>query len=123
MGIELQNDGTLTQNQFQLVAMDLKNPAGVTSFFEDFLSAAKPIMKGLTDPVNGTVAGAASDIESRLTGLAKTIADKQAQVDDLQIRLLDQMAAADALVSSMEQQYNYMASMFSAMQTSSRQYQ
>jgi hypothetical protein len=33
-----------------------------------------------------------------------------------------QMAAADALISSMEQQYNYIAGMFQAMDTASNQY-
>jgi flagellar capping protein FliD len=62
------------------------------------------------------------DYTSQISDITKRIDDKQAQVDDLQLRLLGQMAAADALIASMEQQYNYMYSMFQAMQTADQQY-
>jgi flagellar hook-associated protein 2 len=123
LGIELQLDGTVTQNQFQLIAADLKNPAGITSFVASFAESAEEIMTRLRDPLNGLIATAESDFELRLDEMTERIAAKQAEVDALQVRLLDQMAIADALVASMEQQYGYMASMFQAMRTASDQYQ
>jgi hypothetical protein len=37
-------------------------------------------------------------------------------------QLKTQMAAADALISSMEQQYSYLYGMFASMQTAAKQY-
>jgi flagellar hook-associated protein 2 len=122
MGIELQKDGTLKQNQFQLIAMDLTNSAGVTSFFESFVAAADTVLDGLDSPTSGLVAQTASALKAETDELTHTMAAKQAQIDDLQQRLTEQMAAADALLATMEQQYSYMSSMFSAMQTAAQQY-
>jgi len=122
MGIELQKDGTLTHNQFQLIGADLTNSAGVTSFFESFVSAAGTVLDSLDNPTTGLVPQTQSDLQAQTDEVTHTIADKQAQIDDLQQRLIEQMSAADALLASMEQQYSYMSSMFSAMQTAAQQY-
>ena len=53
----------------------------------------------------------------------RKISDKQAQVDALNERLLTQMSAADAAIAAMEQQYSYLYSMFSAMDTANKSYQ
>jgi len=122
MGIELQKDGTLTQNQFQLIGADLTNSAGVTSFFESFVAAADTVLDRLDDPITGLVPQTQSDLQAQLDEVTQSMADKQAQIDDLQQRLSEQMAAADALLASMEQRYSFMANMFSAMQTADQQY-
>jgi hypothetical protein len=44
-------------------------------------------------------------------------------VDALTERLNAQMAAADAAIATMEQQYSYLSSMFSAMDTANKSYQ
>jgi flagellar capping protein FliD len=122
LGVELQKDGTLTQDPWQLLSMDFQNSSGVTWFFNDFLEAANAVITGVEDPANGVIKKAEVDYTSQISDITKRIDDKQAQVDDLQLRLLGQMAAADALIASMEQQYNYMYSMFQAMQTADQQY-
>ncbi len=43
-------------------------------------------------------------------------------MDQLQQQLTSQMAAADALIATMQQQYSYMSSMFAAQQTAAQQY-
>jgi flagellar hook-associated protein 2 len=127
LGMDLGADGKITFNEFTLVAADLTNPSGVTSFFGSatgggFLKAATDALNSLEDPTSGLIKTAQSDLSSQIAGLDQTIADKQAQVDDLQLRLENQMASADALISSMEQQYSYITSMFQAMQTADQQY-
>ena len=54
--------------------------------------------------------------------LDNTIAAKQAGIDSLTIELQDRMAAADALLSSMQQQYSFLSSLFQAQQDASKQY-
>jgi flagellar hook-associated protein 2 len=122
MGVELQKNGKLTQNQFLLMAADLKNSAGVTSFFGSFKTTAGDILKNLQNATTGLLTKAQADYQTQITAVTKKIDEKQTRIDELQVRLQDQMAAADALLSSMEQQYSYMYNMFSAMQAASQQY-
>ena len=63
-----------------------------------------------------------SDLKTQITNIGNQITTKQNQVDQLQTKLTSQMAAADALIASMEQQYNYLYGMFAAMQTADQQY-
>ena len=58
----------------------------------------------------------------QITNIGNQITTKQNQVDRLQTTLTSQMAAADALISSMEQQYSYLSSMFQAQQVANQMY-
>lgn len=127
LGVELGVDGKLTVNAYTLMAKDLDSSAGVTAFFGStatggFLKAAASALNGLEDPTIGRIKTADSDFQNQITSLTKRITEKQTQVDELQERLLAQMAAADAMIASMEQTYSYMSNMFSAMRSASDQY-
>ena len=63
-----------------------------------------------------------SDLKTQITNIGNQITTKQNQVDQLQTTLTNQMAAADAMISSMEQQYSYLTSMFQAQQTADQLY-
>lgn len=127
LGLDLGADGKLTFNSFTLMAADLSNSSGVTSFFGSaagggFLNAATSALKSAEDPNTGLIATTQADLQSQITKLTNTITDKQSQVDALQTQLTGQMSAADAAIAAMEQQYAYMSNMFQAMQTASQQY-
>lgn len=127
LGLELGADGKLTFNSFALIAADLVNPSGVTSFLGTadgggFLKTATDLMNGLENSTTGLIKTSETALSSQISDLDNTIADKQSKVDDLQLQLQDQMAKADALISSMEQQYSYISSMFEAMDTANKQY-
>lgn len=127
LGLDLGADGKLTFDSYLLMAKDIDSGTGVTSFFGSaltggFLKNAADALNSLGDPVAGRIKAAESTFQSRLTTLSSTIADKQTQIDELQERLLSQMAAADAMIASMEQTYSYVSNMFSAMRTASEQY-
>ena len=57
-----------------------------------------------------------SNLQSEITSLGTQISDKETKLNNLQTQLTNQMAAADASISSMEQQYSYLSQMFQAMQ-------
>ncbi len=127
LGLSLEQDGTLTFNSFALMAADITNSAGVTSFFGSakgggFLKAATDILAGVENSSSGILKLAESSVKRQIDSTNSEISDKQAQIDDLQMRLLEQMSSADAAIASMEQQYSYLFNMFSAMQSASDQY-
>jgi hypothetical protein len=61
-------------------------------------------------------------MKSQITDLGTTISTKQAAVDAMQLQMQNQMAAADALIASMEQQYSYLSGLFQAQQTADAMY-
>jgi len=63
-----------------------------------------------------------ADVKTHITAIGDQISTKQAQVDTLQAQMQDQLARADALIASLEQQYSYMSDLFQAQQTADQQY-
>jgi flagellar hook-associated protein 2 len=127
LGFTLNDDGTLTYSPLTLMSTELANPAGVTAFLGSatgggFLQAATSALNSMVDPETGLLTTTETDVQSEITNLGTTIANKQNQVDQLQTQLNNQMAQADAAIATMEQQYSYMTSMFSAMQTADQMY-
>jgi flagellar hook-associated protein 2 len=126
LGVELDSTGHLTFNQFELLKADLTSSTSVTSFLgsstSGFLKAATDALASVEDPVSGLLPQTEALLKQNITDLTGTIDDHQARIDDMTASLQERMAAADALIASMQQQYDYMASMFSAMQNSASQY-
>jgi flagellar hook-associated protein 2 len=127
-GLELGTDGHLTFDQFKLFYADLSSSSSVTNFFGSatgggFIQRATDALTKVEDSTSGLITTAKANIQKQIDDTNAKISDKQAQVDDLNDRLLTQMSAADAAISAMEQQYSYLASMFSAMDTANKSYQ
>ena len=70
----------------------------------------------------GLLTNAQSGLQTQMTDIDSSIADTQSRVDNMTTRLQQQMAAADALIASMEQQYNYIYGLFQAQSTADQQY-
>jgi flagellar hook-associated protein 2 len=127
LGLDLGTDGHLTYNAFTLMSADLTNSTGVTSFLGSatgggFLKLASDALTSLETPVTGLLKSAQTDMKSQIAKLGDTISTKQSQVDALQLKLQNQMAIADALIASMEQQYSYLSGMFSAQESANSLY-
>jgi flagellar hook-associated protein 2 len=121
------NNGHLDYNALTLMGADLSNSASVTSFLGSasgggFLKAATDALNGLEDPTAGLLKTSESDLTTQITNIGNQITTKQNQVAQLQTTLTNQMAAADALIASMEQQYSYLTSMFQAQQVADQMY-
>jgi len=121
------NNGHLDFNALTLMGTDLSNSAGVSSFLGSasgggFLKAATDALNGLEDPTAGLVKTAESELKTQITHIGNQIATKQNQVDQLQKTLTSQMAAADAMIASIQQQYYYLSSMFQAQQIDAQMY-
>ncbi len=127
LGLSLGTDGHLTYNAFTLMSADLTSSTSVTAFLGSatgggFLKNAINVLNSVEDPVSGLLKTSKTDMQSQIARLVITIAEKQTKVDALQIRLQNQMAAADALIASMEQRSSYFSNMFAAQQTANQMY-
>jgi flagellar hook-associated protein 2 len=121
------NNGHLDFNSLNLDATDFSNSSGVTAFLGSaasggFLKTATDALNNLEDSTTGQIKTAESDLKTQISNIGNQITTKQNQVYQLQTTLTRQMAAADALIASMEQQYSYLNSMFSAQQTAAQSY-
>ncbi|MFB3825891.1 MAG: flagellar filament capping protein FliD [Bryobacteraceae bacterium] len=122
LGLVFDSDsGRLSFNDLEFVAADFTSPAGVSSFLNAFVTQAAGVLDaverpgGLMDLEMGSVRSLIADTDER-------IAERQARIDELRTRLSEQMAAADALIASIEQQYSYISNMLEAMRVSQESY-
>jgi flagellar hook-associated protein 2 len=127
LGLDLGTDGQITYTETTLLAADFGNSSGVTAFLGSatgggFLEAATNVMTSLEDPTTGLIKTTEADLTSQISALGTTISAKQTQVSNMQTQLQNQMAQADASISTMEQQYSYLNSMFAAEQTADQEY-
>lgn len=127
LGLDLGSDGHITFNSFTFAAADLMNPNAVSAFLgsatgSGFLQSATNQLNGIEDPGTGLIPSEQMALQKQITSLTSQISAKQAEVNNLQIQLTSQMNTADASIASMEQQYNYVAGMFQAMQTAEQSY-
>jgi flagellar hook-associated protein 2 len=127
LGMALGTNGQITYNPLTLMSADLSSSTGVTAFLGSatgggFLKTATDALTSVEDPTTGLLKTSETDTKSQIANLGTTIAAKQAKVDAMQLQMQNQMAAADALVASMEQQYNYLSGLFQAQQTADQMY-
>jgi len=127
LGLDLGTDGQITYQETTLLAADFSNSSGVAAFLGSatgggFLEAATNVMTSLEDPTTGLIKTAEANLTSQISALGTTISNKQTQVSNMQTQLENQMAQADAAISTMEQQYSYLNSMFAAQQTADQEY-
>ena len=127
LGLKLETNGQITYNPLTLLAADLTSSAGITAFFGTaagggFLKQATDALSSVQDSVTGLLKTSETDMKAQIAKLGATIAAKQAKVDAMQLQMQNQMAAADALIASMQQQYSYLSGLFSAQQNASSTY-
>jgi flagellar hook-associated protein 2 len=120
LGVSLGQDGKLLLDRSKFDSAVAGKTAGLLDFLGSasgggFLRSATDVLKGLEDPETGSVRAAMKSLDSQIDGQDGQIARQQESIDDLQMRLNAQMAAADALIASLEQQATYMTNLFQAM--------
>jgi flagellar hook-associated protein 2 len=127
LGLKLGTDGHFTYDPFGLLSANFSSSTGVSTFLGSatsggFLKTATDALSNLEDPTNGLVKISETDLQSRITALGANISDRTDKVNQLKIHLQNQMAAADALIASMQQQSTYLNNMFQAQQIASESY-
>jgi flagellar hook-associated protein 2 len=127
LGLQLGKDGHIAYDPTVFMFAYFSSSAGVNSYFGSaadggFLKNATDILNSVEDPLTGLITSYQTDVKTQITNATATIAAKQAAVDTLQIRMQNQMAIADAMIASMEQQASYFTSMFAAQQSADAMY-
>ena len=128
IGLDLGSDGHLTFNSAIFNTAAMADPAGVDAFFGSsltggFLQSAANTMNLVQQTGSGVLPSAEWLAQTESANLDARIAQEQVRVDFLEKQLQERMAAADALIASMEQQYTYISGMFQAMQEAAKQWQ
>ncbi len=123
LGVSLDQTGHMAFNEMSFYAANFADSAGVTNFLgssatKGFLHDAVSALGEVEDTVNGTLTAAKKSVDNQATALDNQIAEKQSYIDGMQADLEQRMAAADALVATLEQQYNYISQVLDAMSAS-----
>lgn len=118
IGISFDENGNL---EFDQTTFNQVSAGDVMSFFgsesgSGFLQNAENIMTSITDPLTGMLPQASQSITSELSDIASEISSDQANVNQLQQTMTQQMAAADAAISALEQQLSEITGLFNAQQ-------
>lgn len=118
IGLSFDQTGNL---QFDQTTFNQAAPGDVLAFFgsetgSGFLQNAESVMTGITDPLTGILPQSSQSLTSELSDIASEISSDQSNVNQLQQTLTNQMAAADAAISSLEQQLTEITGLFNAEQ-------
>ena len=126
LDLDVNGDGHLTFTSMNLAAADIGNSTGVDAFLGGsttggFLQMATNALSSLENSTTGIVKNAETTLGTQITDIGNTITTKQAAVTAMTTNLTNQMAQADALLSTMEQQYNSINELFQAEQTAEQE--
>ena len=122
LGLSLDRNGVLSFDGSKLKAAATANLSAVSALIGSsdtggFLKSANDRLNSLTDSSRGVLPGAINTVLSGITRKTAQITDEQDKLNLLQTNLQQQMSAADAAIAALEQQQNYLQSLFGAMQT------
>ena len=117
LGVEFTQQGTLTFNQSTLTSLPPDQISQALSFFGDansggFLQSATNSLNNLTDPVSGLLTGDLQSVEEQSQHEAQAISDATDRLNQLQTNLQAQLAAADALIATLQQQTQFIDGLF-----------
>lgn len=122
LGFSLDQNGVLSFDSSAFAQATGNNLTQLTDFLgstdgSGFLKTANDALTSLDDPINGVITDSINTLSDEITQKNSDISDEQDKINTMQTNLENQMAAADASISSMEQQQIYLQGLFSAMQT------
>ncbi len=117
LGIQFTQQGTLTFNSSALSGLSSQQIADSISFLGDpnsggYLKSASDTLKSVLDPITGLIPSEQQTIQKQSDRQSSAISDAQDRVNTLANNLMAQMAAADALIASLEQQTKFITGIF-----------
>ncbi len=123
LGLSFDSSGALSFDSGVFNTATSANLSGLSSFLGSatgggFLKSATDFMNSLEDSTSGVLKTGIGSLQRQLTDQDTRIAAEQDHIDQLKTDMQARMAAADALIASMEQQVNYFTSLFESMRTS-----
>jgi flagellar hook-associated protein 2 len=120
LGINLDSLGKF---KFDSSKLDSGNPKALLDFLggtssSGFLKAASDALDLAENSSSGSVKNAIQSLDTEMKHQDDLIAASQQRIDDLTASLQARMAAADAVIASLEQQVTFMSALFQSMSSS-----
>jgi len=117
LGLTFNSSGDLQFNSSQFASVAASSPGDLAAFLgtgtgSGFLASATTDLTGLIDPTNGILQGQQATIQTRVNSDQQEISDTQARITTMQNQLTAQMAAADALLFTLQSQTTFMTQLF-----------
>jgi flagellar hook-associated protein 2 len=117
LGIQFTKTGTLAFDSSALTGLSSQQISDAISFLGDpnaggYLQFATSTLNGLLDPVIGLLPSEQQSLQAQSTKEAQAINDAQDRVTQLGNNLMAQMAAADALISKLQNQTQFIVGLF-----------
>ncbi len=119
LGVEFTQQGTLTFNSSALTGLSQSQISDALTFLGDpntggFLQYANNSLNSITDPTSGAVAVETATLQNQNATDQTGITNDQAQLTLMQTNLQQQMAQANALIASLQNQTNFLQGLFQA---------
>jgi flagellar hook-associated protein 2 len=119
LGVEFTQQGTLTFDSSTLSGLSQSQINDALTFLGDpntggFLQYANNTLDSITDPVSGDVVTETQSLQNQNTQDQTEITNDQAQLTLMQTNLQAQMAQANALIATLQNQTNFLQGLFQA---------
>ena len=120
LGLTFDKTGKLSFDQTVFESVAASNPDDVAAFLGSpktggFLKSATDTLNGLEDPISGIIETTKAGAQTAIDHQNQRIDDEQSRIDALTKDLTGRMAAADALIATLEQQVSYFTTLFGSM--------
>jgi flagellar hook-associated protein 2 len=117
LGIQFTQQGTLAIDPAALSGLSSRQVSDAFSFLGDpntggYLQAATNTLKGLLDPIIGVIPNETQNLQQQGQQEAQAISAAQDRVTQLSNSLMAQMAAADALITTLQNQTQFIDGLF-----------
>ncbi len=117
LGIQFTQQGTLSFDSTALSGLSSQQISDAFSFLGDpstggYLQSAANTLKGLLDPTTGLIPNEAQNLQTQNQHEADAISAAQDRVNQLNTTLMAQMAAADALIATLQNQTQFVDGLF-----------
>jgi flagellar hook-associated protein 2 len=125
LGLRFDSNGVLSLDSTVFNAAASKQLDDIEDFLGStktggFLKFANDALTGVNDATNGIIHSGIVSVASQITRENKAITAQQDRINNLQLNLNHQMAAADSAIAALEQQYTFLSSMFLSMRVNSQ---
>jgi flagellar hook-associated protein 2 len=120
LGLTFDKTGKLSFDQTVFESVAAAHPNDVSAFLgssttSGFLKSATDALNTLEDPISGIIETTKAGAQTAIDHQNRRIDDEQSRIDALTKDLTGRMAAADALIATLEQQVTYFTTLFGSM--------
>jgi flagellar hook-associated protein 2 len=117
LGVQFTQQGTLTFDSSAIAGLSQSQISDALSFLGDpnsggFLQYANNTLNGITDPISGAVATETQSLQTENQNDQNQINNDQAQLTLMQTNLQKQMAQANALIATLQNQTTFLQGLF-----------